>query len=497
MFLFKILTPHEKFLFIVVWIIIIFLLGFGFYKNYLHLPEIVEGFDHEPKTFNPLLAKNDIENSIASLIFRSILKPDGHGGFVYDLAKKIIFNSSTKEYLIELREAFWQDGSRLTSDDVVFTFKAAKLVPDTPYFLAFKDIEIEKVDYNSLKIKINLPCSLEEKNFILPYLTLGILPQKIFSSLNFDSWLASPYNFQPLTSGPFKIKKIIKQNGRFQQIILVQDPLLISYFPYKIKYRQIVFKIFNDRSEVIKNFWLKKINSFLIDDPHLISEPSFPLVSTHLILPTYFALWTHNSFLKSILANFNWQELSSQFFNLQPINFLDERYLSIFNLHLSLKEKITVEKSLSEKIAQDKFTIIIPENKILSRIFLEVKQKVNKNVNLNIAKLDLKTFQEKILTDNNFLKEQNFVFSEKYEIYPQFNFLKYQATRLNNWELVKLIDNIRCQGLNENNLTALIKILNNGPYVFLFNLDWLWIGQKNKPLILNNLWERFSAIIYN
>ena len=490
MFIFKLLKTKEKVLIILILFLIGFLWTFLFYLNYLKLPQVVEGFDQQPKTFNPLLAKNDVENSIASLLFRGLIRPDGKGNFKYDLAKKITFNSTTREYLIELKDAIWSDGSKITSDDVVFTFKAVKLLPESNYFSVFKDLEIEKIDYNSFKIKLNLDCQVvNENNFIFPYFTLGIIPQKIWSSLNFNDWLVISSNFYPLTSGPYKIKKIIKQENKFKEIIFELNNDILPYLEIKPKIKKIVFKFFDDKKEIFYSFKLHKINSFLIDDPQDLKNYNFKNY-TKIVLPTYFALWSFDKELKNIFNYSNLNYLQKQFFNLRPIYIFDEKYL---NKDLILSP---TNKEL-QLFSTRTYEIFIPENNLLVKIIKNIKEKFYPAVKLEIAELDLKTFQEKILTDDKFLKENNFIFTEKYGIYPHLSFLKYQNAKIENWELVKLIETIKCEGFNKENLKKFEVLSQRSPYVFLFNLDWFWLGKDFDELILNNTWERFFKIIYN
>ena len=78
--------------------------------------------DGEPKTLNPILATTDQEQIVLALIERNLLDYDEKLNLVPGLAEEVSDSPDHLVYTIRLRkDARWEDGSPVTSADVVFT----------------------------------------------------------------------------------------------------------------------------------------------------------------------------------------------------------------------------------------------------------------------------------------------------------------------------------------------------------------------------------------
>jgi len=110
------------------------------------------------------------------MIYSGIIEENGQGGFENDLAEDIIINESKTVYEIYLKDnVYFQDGVKLTADDVVFTVMLMKNYDyKSPYFSLFKDVKVEKL--GELMVKITVPAS--QSNFY-SYLNFKIIPKHL------------------------------------------------------------------------------------------------------------------------------------------------------------------------------------------------------------------------------------------------------------------------------------------------------------------------------
>lgn len=75
-------------------------------------------------TFNPYTAKTDINRRLCRLLYDSLIKTDNEFNPVFSLAEKGELNK--KSYTVTLKDAKFSDGTAVTADDVVYSFKLAK-----------------------------------------------------------------------------------------------------------------------------------------------------------------------------------------------------------------------------------------------------------------------------------------------------------------------------------------------------------------------------------
>ncbi len=104
------------------------LAGFGFITNTHDVPalggEYTEGVLGEPVYANPVTASTEIDKGLVRLLFANVSQ----------LADKIELSKDGRTWDVRLKENLhWQDGEKLTSDDVIFTIEK---IQDPETFLA-------------------------------------------------------------------------------------------------------------------------------------------------------------------------------------------------------------------------------------------------------------------------------------------------------------------------------------------------------------------------
>lgn len=196
-----------------------------------------EGLVGVPRLVNPLLAATDVDRDLVKLIYAGLLKYDGEGHLVPDLAQAYIVNPEQTSYTFELRpNLYWQDGQPLTTDDVIFTINRLKN-PEfgSPFRASFNGVDVKKINDQAVQFVLEKPFAP-----FLSILTIGLLPEHLWYSIpGFGASLAD-LNIKPVGSGPYKFKSLTKDtNGNLKTYTLeaYEDyhggPVYIKEFTFK------------------------------------------------------------------------------------------------------------------------------------------------------------------------------------------------------------------------------------------------------------------------
>ena len=229
-------------------------LGIRFYNKHITVTPLPGGTYHEgvagyPKTINPLYSTNrDVDRDLSQLIYSSLYKYDKNGQLVNDLAENIE-TSDSKTFVVTLKNNVkWHSGEALTVDDVIFTINLITNPEyNSPLRKNFSSVSIEKVSDN--QIKFTLPSAYAAFSGLL---TFGIMPQSVWESVSPDSASLTDLNLQPIGSGPYKFKSLLKsKQGELKEYRLEINP---NYYGQKPYIENIIFKFYPDSNELIAAF---------------------------------------------------------------------------------------------------------------------------------------------------------------------------------------------------------------------------------------------------
>jgi peptide/nickel transport system substrate-binding protein len=168
-----------------------------------------EGVVGLPRTINPVLAVTDVDRDLSNLIYSGLMR-QSEGKLIPDLAKSYKISDDGLVYTFILNDRIhFHDGQALTAEDIAFTIQK---IQDP----ALKSPR--KADWANVTTKVLSPNSIE---FILkqpysPFLsntTIGVLPKHIWKDVSNDQFIFSEYNIDPIGSGPFKAKSILRDKG--------------------------------------------------------------------------------------------------------------------------------------------------------------------------------------------------------------------------------------------------------------------------------------------
>lgn len=192
---------------------------------------------------NPVLDfYNSVDRDVDRLIFSRLITFDDRGNPVADLADSWGISKDGTIYNFAIKEGIlWHDGKPLTSEDVVFTIDLLR--SDSPVIPTdlrdfWKSIEVTAVSPTQLQFKLPEPFSP-----FLDYLSFGVLPKHLLEGVSFDDLVDSPFNLDPVGSGPFKFDRLIVEDGKITGLVLAVND---DYYGSKPFIQQMVFRYFVD-----------------------------------------------------------------------------------------------------------------------------------------------------------------------------------------------------------------------------------------------------------
>lgn len=227
---------------------------FADYINREKKNTFVEGVVGGSTRLNPLyLSSNQLDRDIQDIIFSKFIEIDDQGNPQASLAQNWNIASDQRTYTFEIRDQmYWQDGVKLTADDVVFTFEFSqelfkKYSIDT-FGASLSDVKVQKV--SDLKVKFILP---EVNATFFESIAVYIVPKHILENTTPDSYAFTQFDKYPTSSGPYYVDK-----NNADSIILAKNPYTVQ--PVKIE--NVEFRIFPDYSTLEYAFKSNKIDGF-------------------------------------------------------------------------------------------------------------------------------------------------------------------------------------------------------------------------------------------
>lgn len=252
-----------------------------------------EGVVGEPHYVNPLLSQtNDVDRDLVSLIFSGILKYNKDGKLVPDLAKSYEISSDELSYTVYLKENIkWHDDALLTANDIIFTIQTAQ---NSDYGSAqrinWQGVEIEKINEYAVMFKLKNKYAQFLNNW-----TINILPKHIWQDIKPINFALSEFNLKPVGSGPYKFKKLKKDDsGHIQSYELESNKNFYDGRPY---INNIKIKFYNSEDEMINSYNKNDISDLSSISPQNLDKIKFKkrLNIRNLKLPRYFAVFLNQN----------------------------------------------------------------------------------------------------------------------------------------------------------------------------------------------------------
>jgi ABC-type transport system substrate-binding protein len=248
-----------------------------------------EGVVGQPRFLNPLYSPaNDPDQDIIELVFSGLMKYDGKGNLIPDLAESYQISEDGKCYLFRLREnLFWHDHEPLTVDDVIFTIRTIQN-PDyrSPLRAGWLGVELEKLSDREINITLETPYAS-----FLETATTKIIPRHIWKetpALTFPLAVSSTLSF--IGSGPYRFQNLNLDNQKQVQSLDLEffDRYYLDDLPY---IAQVSFRFYQDQEALLKGAQRGEIDGFTITDPNNLEIDSLNFSAQRLSMPRYFSVF--------------------------------------------------------------------------------------------------------------------------------------------------------------------------------------------------------------
>jgi len=470
--------------------------------------EYSEGEIGQPVFINPVIAANEVDSDIIELVFASVndLK-DGDIGI----------ENNGKVWKLRIKgDINWQDGSPITSDDIIFTIKAIQ-DPDTnsALFPNWQGVKAERVSSREIKLILNAPYVFFENTL----LNLRPIPKHIFGDIPFSNIRLSDYNLiGPVGSGPFKFSDLKKRrDGFITDYELVKSEAYFNQKPYLDKF---TFKFYTNEKDALNAFNSGLISGLGAVPYNDLDKITIPHKIEIINMPRYYAIFFNQS-VNPVLNDINVRKALDLATDRERIirdvfkgkaipligplvpgidgyneNFFKQQNESSLDRAKSLLEANGWQVSSdgirqnSDKNARLEFSLTIPEIPFLTdsaKIIQEDWEKIGVKINLDIKSNDeifpntIKPRDYEMILFGNIYGKNPDLFSfwhSSQKFHPGLNLSLYE-----NKNVDFLINSIRtdfnADNRREKMLQAQSLIKNDQPAIFLFSPPYVYIQSKS------------------
>jgi len=246
-----------------------------------------EGVVGRPRLINPLYSDNNAaDRDLVKLIYAGLVKFDGEN-IIPDLADKWEISSDQKTYTFFLKPNItWPDGESFDSADVVFTLETIQNPRyQSPLLTSFNGIKVEAIDNTA--VKFTLPKALTP---FLESLSVGILPEHIWSNIPVEAISLTDFNIQPLGLGPYKFKKLVKNKfGTIHSYFLERNKNYHFGEPY---IKTLAFRFYDTVNESLAGLQRNEVEGINFLPQRLLGDFNPKSASIHAFrLPQYTAVF--------------------------------------------------------------------------------------------------------------------------------------------------------------------------------------------------------------
>ncbi len=293
------LSKIEKILLVFLSLIVLisgYRLGEAFYKenseiNYIPGGIYTEGAVGQVDIINPLFVQQgSISDDLSRLIFSGLTKYDSKSGeIVGDLANFKVSSNGKKYTFVLKKNIKWHDEQKLTSDDILFTYKDVIKNPEFKgNILNYNDysgIKINKIDDRTIEFLLEKPDS-----FFLVKTMAGILPKHLLEKESINLLKTAPFNFSPIGSGKYKFVSQIQMADHMEYSLEAFE----NFYDGKAHIDNILLKVFSNYEDLQKHLGdFDGIRNVKYEDTeHILKKGKFAL--DHYQLPQYVAIFINN-----------------------------------------------------------------------------------------------------------------------------------------------------------------------------------------------------------
>ncbi len=244
----------------------------------------------QPRYLNPILAgANDIDVDVTRLVYSGLFRLDRNLQLQNDLATGYEVSDNQQEYTVHLRsDARWHDGEPLNADDVIFTIRSIQ-TPDygSPLSDSFQGVEVQKVDEHTIRFRLKQPYAP-----FLYSLTVGIIPEHVWSTIAPQNALLAEQMLKPVGSGPFKFAELVtrRKTGEITSLRLLRNEQYYGQHPHLDEISAVFYPTHEDALQALLS---GRVDGSGFLPLHLRDKISNrrTLTTHRMLLPQYFGLF--------------------------------------------------------------------------------------------------------------------------------------------------------------------------------------------------------------
>lgn len=170
----------------------------------------IEGIAGTPRFVNPSLALSRTDEDMVALLYSGLMQVGESGELVPDLAESVTVSDDGLVYNAVLKEGVtFHDGTPIRAADLAYT---VSLIQDpslkSPLRGNFAGVTVEVLGERELNFILEEPYAPFMEN-----LTLGIMPEHVWSTLAIEAMPFSQHNTEPVGSGPYRIAGVSRDDA--------------------------------------------------------------------------------------------------------------------------------------------------------------------------------------------------------------------------------------------------------------------------------------------
>ncbi len=210
----------------------------------------------EPSQFNPCATADNAAYQIIQNTFNKLLKINGNGEIINDLAESYEYEDEGKTLIFHLhKDVKWHDGEDFSAEDVKWTFDE---IMDKKGFASSSLSSVESVEVKD-KDTVVFHLSQPDSGLLgyIAWMGTYIMPKHIYEGTD---WLTNDANYNPIGTGPFKFVEMVEG----ESITLEKNPDFFGEGPYVDK---LIFKIIPDGNTAYQAWLNDEIDQTLAGVP--------------------------------------------------------------------------------------------------------------------------------------------------------------------------------------------------------------------------------------
>jgi peptide/nickel transport system substrate-binding protein len=257
---------------------------------------LTEGVVGNPRFINPVLAISQADRDLTSLVYSGLLKAEDNGSFTLDVADDLKISDDGLTYTLHIRpDAHFQDGTPLTSDDVIFTIqKITDSTIKSPLYGNWSGVNVTANDPHTVVFTLKSPYYPFSDN-----LTVGILPKHIWNNVSNDEFSFSQFNSLPIGAGLYKIANVERDSGGIPNYYDLVPSTGGNGAPY---ISHLVFKFYSSEADLINAYQagdIKSLAGLSPDNAQILKKEGANILTSP--LPRIFAVFFNQSQSKALL----------------------------------------------------------------------------------------------------------------------------------------------------------------------------------------------------